>query len=131
MATPYRTALHVLIVDDEPLLRWALANALADEGHAAVEAATAHEARQAALRMTPLDVVILDWRLPDSADFQLLVELRQLAPDAAILMVTAHADAPGFAGDAYRFGADRVLVKPLDIMGVPDLVAQANRCRPI
>jgi CheY-like chemotaxis protein len=69
--------LRVLIVDDEPLIRWSLAETLMDSGHAVVEAGDG----EAAVRMLtdadrPFDVVVLDYRLPDSNDLNLWRRLR-------------------------------------------------------
>ena len=57
----------MLIVDDEPLIRWSLAETLTDSGHSVIEAGDG----EAAVRMLtdadrPFDVVLLDYRLPDS-----------------------------------------------------------------
>jgi two-component system C4-dicarboxylate transport response regulator DctD len=63
---------RVLIVDDEPLIRWSVSETLADHGCEVVETGDAHGARLAVGDDQPFDVVLLDYRLPDSDDLSLL-----------------------------------------------------------
>ena len=60
--------LRVLVVDDEPLIRWSLSETLEQSGHAVVEAGDAEGALRALSAGRPFDVVLLDYRLPDSND---------------------------------------------------------------
>lgn len=60
------------------------------------------------------DVVLLDYRLPNSQDLTPLKHVRQLAPASRIIMVSADM-APEVAAEAGRLGAQAVLSKPLDL----------------
>src|SRR4030095_4721144 len=81
----------VLVVDDEALIRWTLAPALGERGYEVTEAADGRGAIAAFEGAAdPFDVVLLDYRLPDSADLRLLSTLKRLAPTTRIIMVTAH-----------------------------------------
>ena len=62
----YSASLHVLIVDDEPLIRWSLAQTLAEADHVTIEAADGAAAIRAVSQS--VDVMLLDYRLPDSND---------------------------------------------------------------
>jgi DNA-binding NtrC family response regulator len=126
----YTSSLRVLVVDDDPLLRWAVSETLRAQGHEAVEAATAREAVVAASR-TPPDVILLDYHLPDSRTFELLSTLQRVAPTVAVVMMSAYADDPRFVAHALRTGATTVLDKPLDLSHIPGVVDHANRCRPL
>ena len=75
--------LRVLVVDDEPLIRWSLSETLEQSGHAVVEAGDALNAVRSVSAGEPFDVVLLDYRLPDSNDLELLATIRALAPAAA------------------------------------------------
>lgn len=121
--------LRVLIVDDEPLIRWSLAETLAEAGHVTIEAGDGETAIRAAVAH-PVDVILLDYRLPDSTDLTLLSTLRRLAPNSAIVIMTAHGT-PDVVTEALRLGAHRVLAKPFEMHDLAALVGHANSCRPI
>ena len=115
-------ALDVLIVDDEPLIRWSLRRGLVKRGHRVAEAGGATEAL-ARLRAEPgrFGVVLLDYRLPDCQDLSLLSEVRQLAPATAVLMMTAYGDAQ-MRRQALALGARIVIDKPFQVNGVVALI---------
>ena len=118
--------LRILVVDDESLIRWSLAETLSDRGHLVSEAGDG----ETALRTLtdgdgPFDVVLLDYHLPDSHDLALLSQIRQLAPDAAVIMMTAFAT-PEMSDAALRIGAYRVVPKPFEVHDMADLVLEAH-----
>jgi CheY-like chemotaxis protein len=78
-------SLRVLVVDDEPLIRWSLSETLSEDGHVVSEAGDGESALRA-LTASPLsfDVVLLDYHLPDSHDLALLSTIRQVAPRTAV-----------------------------------------------
>ena len=118
----------MLIVDDEPLIRWSVAEMLSDAGHVTIEAADGEAAIRAVSES--VDVILLDYRLPDSNDLTLLSTLRRLAPDSAIVIMTAHGT-PDIALEALRLGAHRVLAKPFELRDLVAVVDRAHSCRPI
>jgi DNA-binding NtrC family response regulator len=118
--------LRVLIVDDEPLIRWSLAETLADAGHSVTEAGDG----ETAVRLVtdggqPFDVVVLDYRLPDSKDLNLLADIRRAAPQSAVIMMTAYGT-PDVAAGALDLGAYRVVPKPFEVHAMAELVVQAH-----
>lgn len=118
-------ALRILIVDDESLIRWSLANTLRDCGHEAFEAANGATAlRAVAEAHVPFDVVLLDLRLPDSTDLRLLAQLRRLTPSTSTVLMTAYGTSE-VVQEALDLGVFRVVGKPLDMSEVPCLVEQA------
>jgi two-component system, NtrC family, response regulator AtoC len=121
---------RVLIVDDESLIRWSLAETLTDEGYGVLEAADGQGALEA-LRDTPrpVDVVMLDYRLPDSNGLQLLGKIRTLSPRSRVVMMTAHGT-PEVIAEAVRLGAVCVVNKPIDMHGVADLVSRVHASGP-
>jgi DNA-binding NtrC family response regulator len=121
--------LDVLVVDDEPLIRWSLTETLADAGHTVSEAGD----RESAIRMLTgrsegPDVVLLDYRLPDSNDLGLLAAIRQLAPRTQVILMTAFGT-PEVTSGALELGAFRVVGKPLDMHDLAALVMQAHASR--
>lgn len=116
----------VLVVDDEALIRWSLTEALGEQGYAVTEAGDARMALEAVMEApVPFDVVLLDFRLPDSADLRLLERIRQLTPTSRVIMITAH-NSPELAQGAIALGAYRVLSKPFEVDSLAALVKQAR-----
>lgn len=119
-------SLRVLVVDDEPLIRWAVAETLTRAGHQVVEARDAGSALRAlAESQHQVDVVLLDLRLPDCADLTLLSRIRRQSPDSAIVMMTAHAT-PELDAEARALGVYDILAKPFDVNGCESILRQAH-----
>lgn len=116
--------LRVLIVDDEPLIRWSLAETLTELGHTVTEAGDGASALTSLSENAP-DVIVLDYRLPDSSDLSLLRMIRQLAPGSAVIMMTAFG-APEVTRQALELGARRVVAKPFEVQEMADFVNQAG-----
>src|SRR4051812_36161738 len=123
------TGTRILIVDDEPAISWALERALAREGHAVAVAASAEQALSLAAKHAP-DVVILDVRLPGMNGLTALPRLKERAPDAAVIVITAFGDLPT-AVRAVEGGAFDYLTKPFDLSQALDAVARALQRRPV
>jgi len=115
----------VLVVDDEPLIRWSLSEGLTDVGYVVKQAGTGAEVREVitATKDDPL-VVVLDLRLPDVSDLSLLRDIRTRRPDVPVLMMTAHGT-PDDARQATRLGVFKFLTKPFDVHTLVDLVGEA------
>jgi len=113
--------LRVLVVDDEPLIRWSIAETLGAAGHEVLEAEDAASALRAIQNQPDANVVLLDFRLPDSNDLELLAKIRQIAPDAAVVMMTAFGT-PDVTAGALKLGASRVLSKPFNMHDLEDVV---------
>jgi CheY-like chemotaxis protein len=113
---------RVLVVDDEPLIRWSVTETLAGLGLDVEQAGDAAAALAAIINgPLPFDVVLLDLRLPDMRDLSLLGTIRQLSPDASIVLMTA------FGTDevlerAIALGAETVLNKPFELGTLVDAV---------
>jgi DNA-binding NtrC family response regulator len=124
--TKGKAHLTVLVVDDEALIRWSLAEVLRRSGHTVIEAASAREATDAvANTSTSIDAVLLDFRLPDSRDLGLLEEVLRRVPRSAVLLMTAH-ETPELVQGALDRGAYCVLSKPFDMLTIASLVADAH-----
>jgi DNA-binding NtrC family response regulator len=123
---PSETPLRVLVVDDELLIRWALTEMLRERGHWVVQAETGAEALRA-LRdaPTPMDVVLLDLRLPDSDGLGLLATIRRQSPSSAVVMMTAHGTQET-ATSARGLGAFDVVAKPFDLDQVEPVLVNAH-----
>ena len=118
--------LRVLVVEDEDLIRWAVGEALMADGHTVIEAADAASARHLAQEASePFNVIVLDFRLPDSSDFQLLQDLKTCSPSSAVVMMTACGD-PALTAAALGLGACCVLDKPFDLAALTARVRELS-----
>ena len=117
--------LRVLVVEDENLLRWAAKEVLTLSGHGVTEASDGASALRALAAQEPFDVVLLDYRLPDSDGLDLLREVRRRSRACAVIMMTAEAW-PEFLMTAAQLGAHRIIDKPFDIYALDQLVREAS-----
>ena len=111
------------------LLRRSVTQTLRAGPHTVIEASDA----QSALRLLrragpPIDVVLLDYRLPDSQDLRVLSEVRQTSPRSAVVMMTAF-DAPEIVAEAMTLGAYAVLGKPFEMDRLEPLLRRAYVAR--
>ena len=123
-------AIRVLVVDDDPLIRWALSETLRASGCSVAEARDRESALLALLSAAqPFDVVLLDYWLPDCDDLTLLAAIRSIVPRCQVVIMSAHATAD-VAADALRVGAYLVLYKPFEMSAVVPAILQAYLNRP-
>jgi two-component system response regulator AtoC len=121
--------MRVLVVEDELLIRWSIVQTLADAGHTVIEASDAASAIVAATEATPpVDVVLLDYRLPDSDGLALLANIQRISPQSAVVLMTAHGT-PDVIQGAIELGAYAVLHKPFDMHSLNDILVNARRSR--
>jgi DNA-binding NtrC family response regulator len=112
----------ILVVDDEPLIRWSLVNRLKEEGYRTLEAATANEA--VSQHRDGADLVLLDYHLPDANGLQVLKQIKETDPDTLVIMLTANTEV-GVAVESMKGGAFHYANKPFDLDEVVLLVEKA------
>ena len=120
--------MRILVVEDELLIRWSIAEMLTDAGHEVVQAEDAAGAVRELSSGTEPDVVLLDLRLPDSNDLSLLSNVRRLSPRSAVVLMTAFG-APEVTAEALHLGAAEVMNKPFDIHLVEPTLQRACSTR--
>jgi len=106
------TRQSLLIVDDEPDLRWVLRGLFEDEGFAVREAGCGEEALRLFEAEAP-DVVLSDMRMPRMAGIELLRAVRARTPDVPVILLSAVEDL-ATAVDAIKEGAFDYQAKPFD-----------------
>jgi len=80
---------HILVVDDEPDMCWALENILSREGYRITTVKNAREALELA-REKRFEVFFIDAKLPDMDGGQLSGLIREISPKAAIVMISGY-----------------------------------------
>lgn len=117
--------IRVVLVDDHPLVRFAVRQALTGSDLAVVgEAATAEEAMDVALRVRP-DVMLVDIALPGMGGIELVRELAPRLPATRFVMLTVSTDERDLMA-AMDHGASGYLTKDLSPEGLQRAVRGAH-----
>src|SRR5262249_40624535 len=114
-------ALRVLVVEDEMLMRWSIAETLTKAGCYVTEVGDAAGALRAAAT-EDFDAVVLDYRLQDSDDLKLLEALRDQLPTSRVVMMSAFGT-PEIVRQAKALGVLQFLDKPFDMERLKNLLA--------
>lgn len=121
---------RILVVDDEPLVCWSVAETLGDCGYEVIKAPDARSAMQAFSKADgKVDIVLLDVSLPDADGFDVLTAIRQRSPATPIILMTVYGS-PELRDDARRLGAFAVVDKPFEMSDLAPLVERALHGRP-
>ena len=112
----------ILIAEDDPSVRSAIADALESDGHSVRLAADGAEALALASATPRPDLVLLDIMMPKRSGYEVCTELRRADPLLPILFLTAKAT-PADAVLGLGLGADDYIAKPF---GVDELLARVR-----
>ena len=115
---------HVLIVDDDPGTREALATIIAEDGLTTVTSGDLREARIQLVRQTP-DVIFTDLKLPDGSGVDLFEDLDPQS-GVEVIVITGHATVES-AVNALKMGATDYLVKPINMQRVKAILSRLPR----
>jgi DNA-binding NtrC family response regulator len=113
---------QVLVVDDEPGVRFGVRESLEGNGFEVTEAATCGEAEET-FRQSGPEVVLLDYRLPDGSALDLLRRFKAIDSSVPLLVLTAYGSIE-LAVEAVKEGAEQFLTKPVDM---PTLLVMLER----
>jgi DNA-binding NtrC family response regulator len=111
---------NILVVDDEQMIRLAFAEFLKDEGHTALLAEDGESALEL-IRSHQPEIVFLDYRLSTRDGLELLAEIRQQLPSAAVIFMTAFGTMD-VTIRAMQLGAYEYLTKPFDLARVREII---------
>jgi two-component system response regulator AtoC len=112
----------IFVTDDEQPIRSAIVKRLTRQGHR-VEAFESGEAVLQALHHELPDLVLLDVKMPGLNGLDVLRKVRQLAPSAMVIMLTAYGTVQD-AVEAMKLGAYDFLIKSVDLEGIDPVVAR-------
>ncbi len=118
-------SVHVLVADDETLIRQSLRSVLAQEGFAVTVAASGEEAWRLFQTERP-DVVLLDLVLGDIDGMEVLRRIKQIAPETKVVVLSAHGTIER-AVAAMKLGAYEFIRKPFELEEILAAVRNAAR----
>ena len=101
---------RVLIIDDEPLMRLSMLDALKADGYEVDQAATGDEGI-AKIQNGRFDLVITDLRMPGRDGLQVVQACQDHAPHSEVIVITAHGSVDT-AVQAMKLGAHDYVTKP-------------------
>jgi two-component system, NtrC family, response regulator AtoC len=104
---------RILIIDDEKLIRWTLRERLEREGYVVAEAEHGAAAFEA-MRQEEFDLLLLDFKLPDTDGLEILKVAKERRPAPAVILMTAFASVQN-AVEAMRLGAYDYVKKPFNL----------------
>ena len=119
-----QTVIRLLVVDDHSLFRRGLIALLAHDGRFEVvgEAGDANAAQTAARRLQP-DLILLDNHMPGVQGVDAIAGLKEVAPQARILMLTVSENVQDMAA-GLRAGADGYLLKTIHTEDLCDSICK-------
>jgi len=121
----YKLSLPILVVDDEPSIRKALEEVLADEGYTCLFAANGTEAIELIKLASPA-LVLLDIWMPGLDGLETLKNIQQLDPELPVIMMSGHATI-ATAVQATKMGAREFIEKPLDLDATIEAIRKVVR----
>jgi two-component system response regulator AtoC len=112
----------ILVVDDEALIRWSLTERFKAEGYEVLEAETGAVALDKLAE--GIDLVLLDYKLPDTDGVSVLRKMKEFDPDILVILLTAYASVET-AVEAMKLGAYHFANKPFNLDEVVATVERA------
>ncbi len=118
---------NVMVIDDEPLMRITVQDALVAEGYKVITAETGGNGLTL-LRENRADMVITDLRLPDMDGIQILREVKTFSPETHVILITAYGSIDS-AVTAMKEGASDYLTKPFSMEELLLIIKRIQRIR--
>jgi CheY-like chemotaxis protein len=106
---------QILVIDDEPSIRFLLGKMLEREGYAVITAADGEEGMKL-FQESPFDLVITDIIMPEKEGIEIIMEIKNEHPDIPVIAISGGGfNSPGSYLDIARAaGAAAVLEKPVE-----------------
>jgi two-component system response regulator HydG len=120
---PEKTALRILVVDDEFEMAAVIAEELGDRGYSALAVRSGGLAIEW-LRRQPFDALVTDLRMPGVDGLTLLRASRELDPSRPVIVMTGHSAIDSALESAYQ-GAFHYITKPFRLAHLVELIERA------
>lgn len=109
---------HILVVDDEPLIRQQLERLYTHGGYEVAVASSAEQALDR-LRERDIDLVVTDIRLGGMSGVELTRRIQEIYPDVPVIVITGYADIET-AVEVLKVGASDYIVKPFSVAAIEE-----------
>ncbi len=106
----------ILVIDDEPLVRFSITAYLEDSGYTCMEAQDGQEGLEVFAKFNP-DIVVTDLRMPRLDGFEVVKALQKMSPATPVIIITGTGDLEA-ADQVKALGARDCLFKPLAEMAL-------------
>ncbi|MBU1087597.1 MAG: sigma-54 dependent transcriptional regulator, partial [Candidatus Omnitrophica bacterium] len=118
---------HILITDDEPLVRKSLKEILRYEGY---NVSTAEDGAQALeiMKKYPVDIIMTDMKMPKLGGLDLLTQVKRDYPKTEVVLMSAYGKIEN-AVEAMRLGAYDYVSKPIDDEQIKELIEKIAQCQ--
>ena len=121
---------HLLVIDDEPLIRQMARRILEGSGHRVIEAGNG-AIGLARLQENSVDLVLTDMLMPDKEGVETIQDIRRFHPKVKVIAMSGSGSHQLYLDTATKFGAHGVLSKPFrpdDLRKTVDRVLGNSAC---
>lgn len=115
----------ILVIDDEQSIRRLLEKELETSTRDVLTAGTGKEAKSI-LKSHWVDVIVMDLRLPDVDDLELLIKTKESVAYVEVIMITGHGDVDS-AVEAMKYGAYDFIQKPFNLERLELVIEKAHQ----
>lgn len=112
----------VLVIDDQPGIRFLLDEVLTENGYEVATAANGYEGVEKAVTLHP-GLILMDMKMPGMDGIETLRELKQRGQGDKVIIMTAYGETE-IVNQALELGAFAYLIKPFDIRSLCRLVRE-------
>ena len=119
-------AFRLLVVDDDASLRKACCEIVSSIGFVPLAAGNVQDALAVLKEQQPVDLLLLDLKLPGGGGLKLLGEVKALYPNIGVVVMTAFATVSS-AVEAMRIGAGNYLTKPFALEELTTVLEESRR----
>lgn len=120
--------LDILVVDDQPGVRYLLDIVISEAGHKAYTAQNGLEAVEMARTIRP-NLVFMDVRMPVMGGLEALARIKSITPETEVVIMTAYGSDETIE-EAQKLGALGCIAKPFDIDDIKDFILDYAKKKP-
>ena len=116
--------LHVLVVDDDSIIREYFQNIAAHYNFHCDVASDGHDAQSIAEKADQYDIFFIDWKMPGIDGIELARKIRDMKTGNSVVIMISSTEWAEIEGDARAAGADKFIPKPLFMSTIIDMIGE-------